>query len=307
MRAESDLGVYFEGYSASVSGFSPKRDLAKSLRWFQGAAGTYRRLVGPGPSAENLGLRIRFALSLHDVAVIASETERRAEAPCYDAEGHDLLEEVLRIEPNNDEAVLAMGITLLNWGSYLTVNAATKADGEGLILKAIDRLKPLVEVRADLYQAKILLCDCYRTLANFEDARGQFTKCATLLGRRVALANGELKEEFRTCQALDLARSGEHRKAWNLACSLEPHLKSLTQHYRYGHRLVAAVSPCMIAAEKDQSLSTKERAAICLKYGDKGADLLRRVLDLAPIAERGCAPQRASGNPNGAFAPPQGR
>ena len=43
---------------------------------------------------------------------------------------------------------------------------------------------------------------------------------------------------------------------------------------------------CVNAAEKDQSLSAEERAAFAVQYGDKGADLLRRVLDLAPIADR---------------------
>ena len=248
-------------------------------------------------SAENLGLRIRFALSLHDVAVIATETERRAEAPRYFAEGHDLLEEVLRIEPNNDEAVLAMGITLLNWGSYLTVGRRDKGRRRGADSQGDRQAKAPGRREPTWAKPRFFLCDSYRTLANFDDARGQFANALRYWERCVALANGELKEEFRTCQALDLARSGEHRKAWDLVCSVEPHLKSLTQHYRYGHRLVAAVSSCMIAAEKDQSLSTKERAAICLKYGDKGADLLRRVLDLAPAPERAAHRKELRGNP----------
>ena len=45
-RAQSDLGVYFEGYSTTVSGYSPTRNLGESLRWFERAAESYRSLVG---------------------------------------------------------------------------------------------------------------------------------------------------------------------------------------------------------------------------------------------------------------------
>jgi tRNA A-37 threonylcarbamoyl transferase component Bud32 len=103
---------------------------------------------------------------------------------------------------------------------------------------------------------------------------------------RLDVAEGEPSEAFQSCQALDLARLGEHRKAWEMVRSLEPSLRSVSQHHSYAHRLIAACSACIGSAEKDQSLSSAERAALGVQYGDKGADLLRRVLELASAAER---------------------
>ena len=91
---------------------------------------------------------------------------------------------------------------------------------------------------------RFFLGDCYRTLAIFDDTGGRVAGALRVWVNCVALAEGEPKDEMRTCQALDLARSGEHRKAWNLVRSLEPSLRALTQHYHYGHFLVAAVSSC---------------------------------------------------------------
>jgi len=285
-HAQNALGVYFEGYSTTVSGYSPRRNLGESERWFQRAAESCRSLLGPAPPAENVALRIQLALNLHNVAAIATETEHRADAPGYYAESHQLITDVLKIEPNNDQAQVSLGITLLNWGSYLSNDPATRAKGMTLVLKAIETLKPVVEREPTWDRPRFFLDDCYRTLAEFHDADGRFREALQYWELCTALAEGEPKEEFRTCLALDLARIGEHRKAWNLVRSLEPSIKSLSRHHSYAHRLVATCSCCIDAAEKEQSLPAEERAPLCVQYGDKGADLLRRVLELAPVADR---------------------
>ncbi len=285
-QAQNSLGIYFDGYSGTVSGNAPTRDLVESRRWFQRAADSYRSLLGPSPSAEDVKVRIQLALNLHNVAVTAMEPEHRAEAPRYYAEGHELLTGVLKVEPNNGEALMSLGITLFSWGASLLDKPATRGEGVSLIFKAIERLKPLVEREPTWTMPRFFLDDCYRTLAEFHDAGGRYNEALKYWELALSLAEGEPKEEFRASQALDLARTGEHRKAWNLVIALEPSLRSLSQHHNYAHRLVAACGSCMAAAEKDASLSGVEQAAACARYGDKGADLARRVLDLAPSADR---------------------
>ena len=282
-RAQNALGVYFEGYSASVSGWAPTQNLGESARWFQRAAESYRSLLGHSPSAEDLGFRIQLALNLQNAALIGSRTEHSANVQRDYFESHQLLTDVLQIEPKNDDALVTLGITLLNWGSDLLTNAATRAKGVRLILEAIERFKPLVDREPTWAKPRFFLGDCYRTLAEFHDAEGRFVEALRYWDSGTALADGEPKEELRTCQALDLSRLGQHRKAWNLVRSLEPALATLVQHYHYSHRLVAACSLCMDAAEKDQSLPAGERGTLSIQYGDKGADLLRRVLELAPL------------------------
>ena len=248
--AQNDLGVYFEGYSTTLSGFSPRRDLAESERWFQRAVESFRSLLGRSPSVEDVGIRIRLASSIHNVAVIAVQTEHRSAAPGYYAESHQLLNDALKLEPNNDEAVMALGITLLNWGSFVAENPNTRAKGEGLIVKAIEALKPLVQREPTWAKPRFFLDDCYRTLAKSRDVEGRFTEALPYWEMAIALAEGEPREEFRTCQALDLARLGEHRKAWEMVRSFEPSLTSLSQHHSYAHRLIAACSACIGAARE---------------------------------------------------------
>jgi hypothetical protein len=284
--SQNDLGVYFEGYSTTLSGFSPRRNLAECERWFQQAVESGRALPGPSPSAEDLGFRIRLATYLHNLAEATRQTEHRSEAPRYYAESRQLLTDVLKVEPKNEEAQMALGITLLNWGSFSAENPATRAEGEDLMLEAIETLKPLVQREPTWAKPRFFLGDCYRLLAKSRDEEGRFPEALRYWELAIALTEGEPRKELRSCQTLDLARLGEHRKAWEAVRSLEPSLTSLSQHHSYAHRLVAACSACIGAAEKDQSLPSAERAALCVKYGDKGADLLRRVLELAPVADR---------------------
>ncbi len=285
-QAQNALGIYFDGYSTMVSGYSPTRNVGESALWFQQAAESYRSLLEHTPSAEDVGLRIHRALNLQNAALMVSQTAHPAEAQGYYAGSHRLLTDALTIEPNNDEALVTLGITLLNWGSDLSANTATRAKGVSLVLEAVERLRPLVDREPTWAKPRFFLGDCYRTLAEFHDAEGRFEKALRYWDLAAALADGEPKEEMRTCQALDLARLGEHRKAWNLVRSLELTLTTLVQHYRYSHRLVAACSLCVNAAEKDQALPARERAALSIQYGDKGAALLGRVMELTPIADR---------------------
>ena len=285
-QAQNALGVYFEGYSTAVSGDAPTQNLGESERWFQRAAESYRGLLGNTPSAEDLALRIQLALNLQNAALIGSRIGHTATANGDYEESHRLLTDALRIDPKNDEALVILGITLLNWGSELATNMATRAKGVSRVLEAIEKLKPVVDREPTWAKPRFFLGDCYRTLAEFYDAEGRFAEALRYWDLGTDMSDGEPKEELRTCQALDLARLGQHGKAWRLVRSLERSLPALVQHYQYSHRLVAACSLCVSAAEKDQSLQAGERAAFALEYGDKGAALLGRVMELTPIADR---------------------
>ncbi len=193
---------------------------------------------------------------------------------------------------------MTLGITLLNWGSELATNVATRARGVSLILESIARLKPVVNREPTWVRPRFFLDDCYRTLAEFCDQEGRFVEALQYWDMGTDLADGEPRQEFRTCQALDLARLGEHRKAWNLIRTLEPSLTTLVQHYRYSHRLVAACSLCVLAAEKDQSLSAGERADLVSPVQRQGRSPFlsafwnSRPPRVAPPTARSCARTR---------------
>ncbi len=284
--SQNDLGVYFEGFSTTLNGNAPTQNLAESERCFQRCVETLRGLLGPTPSSEDLKFRIRLATSLHNVADAAVQAGNSSGVLGYYAESHQLLIDVLKLEPNNEEALMALGITLLDWGSVTARVAATRTEGERLVLKAVDTLKPLVQREPTWAKPRFFLGDCYRTLGQSCDADGRFAEALRYWEACAAMAEGDHKAQLQCCQALDLARLGDHRKAWELVGLVEPSLTSLSQHHSYAHRLVAACSSCIAAAEKDQSIPPAERAALCVKYGDKGSDLLRRVLELAPVADR---------------------
>ena len=129
--AQNDLGVYFEGYSTTLNGYSPTRNLAECERWFQRRVETLRGLLGPTPSAEDLKFRIRLAASLHNRGGrLPFRPDTVSGVLGYYAESHQLLTDVLKLEPNNEEALMALGITLLNWGSFSAEDPATRAEGE---------------------------------------------------------------------------------------------------------------------------------------------------------------------------------
>ena len=92
------------------------------------------------------------------------------------------------------------------------------------MLQAIETLKPLVQREPTWAKPRFFLGDCYRTLAKSHDEEGRFPEALPYWELGIALAKGEPREEFRSCQTLDLARLGEHRKAWEAVRSLEPSL-----------------------------------------------------------------------------------
>ena len=61
-----------------------------------------------------------MAESLQTLAVVLQQTEHQEEVPELYAESRQLLEDALRLEPKWDEATLSLGLTLLNWGVFLS-------------------------------------------------------------------------------------------------------------------------------------------------------------------------------------------
>ncbi len=72
------------------------------------------------------------------------QTEHKEEVPQLYAESRRMLEDALGVEPNWDDATLALGFTLLDWGDFLSYDPASRRKAETLVAEAVARLGPVV-------------------------------------------------------------------------------------------------------------------------------------------------------------------
>jgi hypothetical protein len=263
--------------------FLSRNQLGAAEQEYRRSADSYRSLLEPSPSARDVDLRVRMAKSLQNLAVIVQQTDHRRASPGYYAESRRLLTEALKIEPRRDEATLALGATLLNWGIFCSFDPALRKEAEEHLAEAIERLRPVVEREPSWTQARMFLYNGHGGMAQWLEGEDRHAEAARHWEQVVSLAEPGQKEHLQFFLTLALARGGEHRKAWALVQSLEPSLDRLALDYAY--QLTKVCSTCLGAADEDPSLSAADRTALQSRYGDKGAALIRRCLERTPAAD----------------------
>ena len=273
--------------------FLSRSQLGAAEQEYRRSADSYRSLLEPSPSARDVDVRVPMAKSLQNLAVTVQQTDHKRASPGYYAESRRLLTEAIEIEPKLDEATLALGATLVNWGIFCSFDPASRTEAGEHLAEAIERLRPLLEREPSWAQARMVLYNGHGGMAQWLEGENRHADAARHWEQVVSLAEPGMKEHQRFFLALAQARGGDHRKAWALVQSLEPSLDRLALDY--ADHLAKVCSACLGAADKDPSLSAADRAALCARYGDKGAALLRRCLERTPAADLSAAPAMARG------------
>jgi hypothetical protein len=262
------------------------KEQSECERLFRRAVDLRRSLLSLGPSDADAPVRVQLAESLECLAVIVQPLERdhAQEAPRLYSEGRQLLEDALKVDPKWDEAALALGHTLLNWGVNCSFKPASYKQAESLLTEAIGRLQPLLAREPSWRRAREHLLNSHGAFAQLRERQSRHAEAAREWEQVVSLAQGEQKEHHQFFLALALARAGEHRKAWEMVQSLKPSLSKRPGDYHSHLALVCSV--CLAAVEKEKGLSGQERAALVSKYGDEAVALHRQAFALVPAAER---------------------
>jgi tRNA A-37 threonylcarbamoyl transferase component Bud32 len=279
----SELATTYHNIASSAF-YSQPRDLARAERFFRRAIDQRRTLLDAAPSTEDAPVRVQMADSLYNLAVVLQQTQYKQKVPRIYAESRQLLEEALKVEPQWDDATLALGSTLLNWGIFLSYDPASRRKAETLLREAIGRLAPMVEREPEWERAHTALSCSHGGLAELFNAERRYTEAAREWEQVVSTANSDQKLHAQFMLALALTRAGEHQKAWKLAEALRPLLSKLPADYHF--HLPIVCSGCLGAAEKDPGLSAEERSAICSRYASAGVELFRDALEIVPAADR---------------------
>ena len=259
-------------------------ELAAAESWFRKAVDLRRILVDDSPSVADASLRMLMAESLQGLAVVMQQTKHKEEVPQLYAKSRELLEDALRIEPKWDEATLSLGLTLLNWGVFLSYDPPSRRKAESLFTEAIGHLAPIVAREPEWDRARMALCKCHGGLAQLYAVEGRHAPAARQWEHHVAIAGRDDKEYAQFFLAMALARAGEHRKAWSFVQQLRP---SLVKRPAEFHTHLAVVSSlCLGAAENDPALAALDRARVCSDYAVAGVELLRQAFALVPGPER---------------------
>jgi hypothetical protein len=279
----SELATTYHDMATSAY-YSQPRDLARAERFFRRAVDLRRSLLDAAPSTRDAPIRVQMADSLYNLAVALQQTQHKQEVPRLYAESRQLLEEALKIEPQWDDATLALASTLQNWGIFLSYDPPARRKAETLLREAITRSGPIVEREPGWERAHTALSCSHGGLAELMNAERRYTEAAREWEQVVSTANSDQKLHARFMLALALTRAGEHQKAGQLVEALRPSLSKLPADYHF--HLAIVCSACLGAAEKDPGLSAEERSALCSRYGLAGVEILREALELVPTADR---------------------
>jgi len=256
----------------------------QAVAMYRRAVDLRRSLLERVPSAADATVRVQMGETLQSLAAQVQQTEHKAEAPRLYAESRQLLEDALKVEPKWDDAALALGETLMNWGYCLTFDRASHQKAGTLLVEAIEHVSPILKREPDWDRVRGVLLGCHGALAQLRERDACHAEAASEWEQVVSLAGPGEKERYQCHVALARARAGKHREAWNLGQELQRSLGKRPAEYHFFLATVYAV--CLAAAEKDSTLSAEDRSAVCSKCAVAGVELLRQTLELVPSDER---------------------
>lgn len=265
--------------------YSHQNKLVQAEKFYKEAIELYRATLSPTPSNDDIGARIELADALRNLAVVTQQQAHATQAPTYYAESRKLLAEVLAVDPNWDEAKIALAGSLYNWAIFVTANPKSRDEAGPLLDEAIDQLKPIVDREPDWALARGELLNAHGARAQLRELQGRQLDAAHDWDYVIALATpGVSQEQYQFLQAITWARAGEHAKAWKLVKVLEPSLPRRGVNY-----VVHLATVCGVAAngaQSDAKLSQEDRAKLATLYGDKAVALFRQALDLLSAEDR---------------------